>query len=108
MSDAPLLDLDHLARYTGGDAPLEAELFALFTTQAETCVARLEAASDMQEWTAAAHTLKGASRGVGAMRLGDVCATAEDSPLDAHMIAKVRASATATLQEMRRVLESRS
>lgn len=108
MSDAALLDLDHLSRYTGGDNALEAELFGLFTTQAETCVARLETASEAEEWKAAAHTLKGASRGVGAMMLGEVCAAAETAPLDPQMIGEVRGAAMATLQEMRRVLEARA
>lgn len=107
MSDAPLLDLEHLAHYTGGEPVLEAELFALFSTQVENCVGQMEAASADEIWLTAAHTLKGASRGVGAMNLADACAQAEESPLDPDRLADVRNRAHKTLREIRTVMESR-
>ena len=107
MSDTPLLDLEHLARYTGGEPVLEAELFALFSTQVESCVGQMEAAAADDSWLTAAHTLKGASRGVGAMSLADACAEAEKHPLDPDQLLNVRASAEKTLREIRTVMESR-
>ncbi|MFW5660475.1 MAG: Hpt domain-containing protein, partial [Oceanicaulis sp.] len=68
--DAPVLDREHLARYTGGEAGLEAELFSLLDDQIEACTRTLRGTADTEAWAAAAHTLKGAARGVGAMALG--------------------------------------
>lgn len=85
-----VLDRDHLARYTAGDAALEAELFALLEGQIEACVAVLEQTRDEGEWRTAAHTLKGAARGVGAMALGEACAAAEGQPLDPAAALAVR------------------
>jgi HPt (histidine-containing phosphotransfer) domain-containing protein len=90
---APVLDRKHLARYTGGDAALEAELFGLLIGQIEACVAQLRAAQAEAGWTQAAHTLKGAARGVGAMALGDACAAAEAHPLNDKALAHIEAEA---------------
>jgi len=90
---APVLDRDHLARYTGGDAALEAELFGLLNGQIEVCVAKLRAARAEAGWAEAAHTLKGAARGVGAMALGEACAAAESQPLHGAALAAVEAEA---------------
>jgi len=89
MTD-PVLDRDHLARYSGGDAALEAELFSLLDNQIEACVGVLERTGDEGGWRTAAHTLKGAARGVGAMALGEACAAAESQPLDPAAAAAVR------------------
>ncbi|XBQ15134.1 MAG: Hpt domain-containing protein [Oceanicaulis sp.] len=90
---APVLDLEHLARYTGGDAALEAELFGLLDAQIEACLTALAAAQAESGWADAAHTLKGAARGVGAMKLGDACAAAEAAPFDTRVLQKVRTAA---------------
>ena len=87
---APVLDRDHLARYTSGDAALEAELFALLEGQILTLVSILEQTRAEGDWMRAAHTLKGAARGVGAMALGDACAAAESNPLDPAAALAVR------------------
>ena len=63
------VDLTHLARYTGGDAALNAEVLRLFDNQASELVERLQSiidASDAQSWRTITHTLKGAARGIGA------------------------------------------
>jgi len=75
-----LFDLDHLIRYTGTDEALQAELLGLMHNQSENCVALMEAAKDRASWRIATHTLKGASRGVGAFALADVCEAAEELP----------------------------
>ncbi len=82
MSGA-VVDLDHLARYTGGDVALNAEILRLFDDQANEVVAKLESileARDAKSWKLAIHTLKGAARGIGAFALGDAAAAAE--PID--------------------------
>jgi HPt (histidine-containing phosphotransfer) domain-containing protein len=76
-SQAALFDAGHLARYTLGDAALEREVLAMFVDQAEAQRDRLAAAADERQWREAAHTLKGAARGIGAFRLGDAAARLE-------------------------------
>lgn len=90
---APVLDRDHLTRYTAGDAALEAELFGLLSDQIDACITRLRAATAATGWKDAAHTLKGAARGVGAMALGEACAQAEGSPLNDDALAAIEAEA---------------
>lgn len=99
--DAPVLDRDHLARYTGGDSGLEAELFTLLDAQIDACVSALAAARGVESWVQAAHTLKGAARGVGAMRLGAACAQAEESPMDEDALDVVRGAAEEARAAMR-------
>jgi HPt (histidine-containing phosphotransfer) domain-containing protein len=77
------VDLAHLARYTGGDTALNAEVLRLFDEQASELVGKLESileARDTKSWKLALHTLKGAARGIGAFGLGDAAAAAE--PVD--------------------------
>ena len=96
MSGAAV-DLAHLARYTGGDAALNAEILRLFDNQASELVQRLRAileARDAKSWKTAIHTLKGAARGIGAFSLGDAAAAAEPiDPADSK-------TATAALQSL--------
>ena len=95
-----VLDMQHLAQYTGGSADLEAELFGLLEKQIDTCVAALKTANDEQSWAEATHTLKGASRGVGAMALGAACALAEQNPLQDCYIDAIEEVANATRTAM--------
>lgn len=77
------VDLAHLARYTGGDVALNAEILRLFDGQATEMVERLQLildARDARSWREVTHTLKGAARGIGAFALGDAAAAAE--PID--------------------------
>lgn len=67
-----VLDRKHLARYTLGDAALEAEILDLFVKQAPLTIARLKGAQDARQWKEAAHTLKGSARAIGAWRLAQV------------------------------------
>jgi len=78
-----LVDLAHLARYTGGDEALNAEVLRLFDEQATVLVSQLQAildAHDVKSWKHVTHTLKGAARSIGAFQLADACAFAE--PID--------------------------
>jgi len=99
---APIVDLGHLARYTGGDAALNAEILKLFDGQANELVARLRAilaARDAKSWRETVHTLKGAARGIGAFALGDAAAAAEPiDPADAT-------TATAALECLERTAD---
>ena len=83
MAEQQIVDLAHLARYTGGDRALNSEVFKLFDGQTTEMVERLRsvlAARDLKTWKEITHTLKGAARGIGAFPFADACAQAE--PLD--------------------------
>ena len=78
-----VIDLDHLARYTGGDKAINAEVMRLFDGQANELVARLQTildSRDAKSWKEVTHTLKGAARGIGAFPMGDAAARCE--PVD--------------------------
>ena len=82
MADTPV-DLAHLARYTGGDKSLNAEILRLFDGQISEMVAQLQSVleqRDQKTWRQVTHTIKGAARGVGAFGMGQAAADAE--PLD--------------------------
>ena len=93
------IDLEHLARYTGGEKGLNTEMLRLFDGQITDMVAELNAllaSRDGKRWREVAHTIKGAARGVGAFSMGDVAAAAEpidpaDAPVAKDAIAKWRA-----------------
>lgn len=103
-----LLDGAHLHRYTGGDTGLEIELYALLRGQIlSTLDALVRCGDDEQLWRRLAHTLKGASRGVGAMALGEACAQAETRPLDSAALTQVRDVANATIAAIDEALRER-
>ena len=96
---AAAVDLNHLARYTGGDVSLNAEILRLFDSQASELVQQLQSiidARDAKSWKMALHTLKGAARGIGAFTLGDAAAAAE--PIDPASDSRTASAAVRDLQ----------
>jgi HPt (histidine-containing phosphotransfer) domain-containing protein len=97
------VDLGHLDRYTGGSRALNEEILRLFETQCREILARLEAlikTADAKSWREAAHSLKGAARGVGAFALADAAAEAEaadpaDTPKAIKALAHIRSRSEA-------------
>lgn len=82
MAATPV-DLAHLARYTGGDRALNAEILRLFDGQVNAMVGELLGIleqRDTRKWREVTHTIKGAARGVGAFAMGEAAAAAE--PVD--------------------------
>ncbi len=77
-----ILDLAHLARYTGGDVSLESELMGLFKLQAEQQISVILAAADKAEWDMAVHTIKGSAQGIGAVGLAITARKLEDVPFE--------------------------
>jgi HPt (histidine-containing phosphotransfer) domain-containing protein len=76
----PPVDLEHLAKYTGGEADLNAEVLEMFVRQCAQSLSRLRAlieARDAKTWRDVLHTLKGSALGVGAFPLAEELATAE-------------------------------
>lgn len=71
------IDLQHLDRYVCGDTALLDEILSIYADQAQSCLSRFDPLQDDEDWRDAAHALKGASRGVGSWKLGDLCEEAE-------------------------------
>lgn len=76
-TDLPVLDLDHLSRMTSGDADLAAEVIGIFQEQAALWGRLLSTQGPAETWSDAAHTIKGAALGIGAIRLARFCERAE-------------------------------
>ncbi len=72
------VDLKHLDSYTGGNRALNEEVLRLFDTHCREMLEKLEGHPGNDKiWREAAHTLKGAARGIGAFDLADAAADAE-------------------------------
>jgi len=96
------VDLVHLAKYTMGDSALEAEILTLFSNQSRVYLGQIEKAQTAKEWHAAAHTLKGSARAIGAWPIAELAAEAEkiDSVNAADERAEIVARLKAELNEM--------
>jgi HPt (histidine-containing phosphotransfer) domain-containing protein len=75
--DRPI-DLVHLSRMTLGDQALERDVLVLFERQIRILMERIETAADPVA-AAAAHTLKGSARGIGAFALARAAAEVEEA-----------------------------
>lgn len=73
----PVMDLGHLSAMTGGDTDLSIEIIEIFQHQAQLWSRLLDPRLPARDWSDAAHTLKGASLGIGALKLAAVCERAE-------------------------------
>lgn len=110
MGQQAYIDVKHLDRYVAGDKALRDEILAIYEEQVETWVSMLDPSADDQSWRNAAHALKGASRGVGAWELGDLCAQAEmmiGDTVSTHqrslIVNKVRDTMRTTIEDVRRL-----
>lgn len=66
VNDSRPVDLVHLSRQTLGNRELEREVLKLFCKQSSIYLDRLCAATSLNDWHEAAHTIKGSARGIGA------------------------------------------
>jgi HPt (histidine-containing phosphotransfer) domain-containing protein len=73
-----ILDETHLARMTLGDRRLEREVLELFVRQTTIMLGRIVGA-DQPLAAAAAHTLKGSARGIGAWRVARAAELVENA-----------------------------
>ncbi len=71
------VDLAHLARHTLGNHDLEREVLALFLRQSAVYLDRLRDAESATERRAAAHTIKGSARGIGAWQVAEAADAVE-------------------------------
>ncbi len=78
------IDLEYLSQFTANDPDVTREVLQIYCAQAEGWLGSLAGAADLTAWRDAAHTLKGASRGVGALQVAQLAEGAEGlSALDA-------------------------
>jgi HPt (histidine-containing phosphotransfer) domain-containing protein len=99
-TNAAPVDLEHLARYTGGARDLNVDVLRLFADQSEQLLKELDAviaAGDEARWRHITHSLKGAAQGIGAFALADAAIVAE--PLDLAFEAQRASAALATLRD---------
>jgi HPt (histidine-containing phosphotransfer) domain-containing protein len=71
------IDFAYLKRFTLGNRELEREVLYLFSAHAPAYVDGLRKAATSKAWHAAAHTLKGSARAVGAWRVARSAEVAE-------------------------------
>ncbi|HEV7254444.1 MAG TPA: Hpt domain-containing protein [Mesorhizobium sp.] len=91
------LDAEHLARQTGGDAALAAEVLALFAGQLRDVLGALDA-MPVAAVPAAMHKLKGSARGVGASLVAERAAALEEEPGSVAARRSLREAAEGTLR----------
>lgn len=72
-----MIDFAHLEKYVSGDDALREEILGIFSEQVRLLLDQFDVFQPDEDWKNAAHTLKGASRGVGAWALGQICEDAE-------------------------------
>lgn len=111
MSEAALIDLDHLEIYIAGDEALRDEILTIFEEQADRWLGVLDPDQTDEGWKNSAHGLKGAARGIGAWEVGDLCEEAEgligQNPgkieRRAALLMSLRTKLNATVDEARRL-----
>ena len=72
-----MIDFNHLEKYVAGDDSLRDEILEIFSDQVALLLDQFDVFQPDEAWKNTAHTLKGASRGVGAWKLGEICEQAE-------------------------------
>lgn len=101
----PPIALARFQEFTGGDGQLERELATLYLSTAELYLAELRGAfHDAEDWSRAAHALKGASANIGAAEMARLAAAAEHAPPAPDLLERLEAA----LAEVRRFFQSRA
>lgn len=104
-----VIDEDHLGRMTLGDRSLEREVLAIFVRQTVLMLDRIAGAEPACA-AAAAHTLKGSARGVGAWRVASAAERLEQAAAgrgDRHTMQTAIAELEAASCEVRAAIEAR-
>jgi Hpt domain len=98
------VDFAYLETFAAGDGEVIEEVLGLFREQAALWSVLLDPVSP--GWRDAVHTIKGASRGVGAFALGDACERAEQG--EAATLNGVRDALDAALADVAAYLHERA
>jgi HPt (histidine-containing phosphotransfer) domain-containing protein len=85
------IDEDHLGRMTLGDRSLEREVLEIFARQTTLTLERIAGAAP-ERAAAAAHTLKGSARGIGAWRVAQAAERLERAAIGAADESAMRAA----------------
>ena len=72
------VDLVHLSIQTMGDRKLERQVLEIFLSQSRNYLSAFHDAADDDARMRAAHSLKGAARGIGAWELAEIASLAEE------------------------------
>ena len=91
-----IIDDEHLGRMTLGDRSLEREILAIFARQITLTLNRI-AGAEVEQMAAAAHTLLGSARGIGAWRV----ASAAERLESVASAAAAKADIDAALEELK-------
>ncbi|MHB8285126.1 MAG: Hpt domain-containing protein [Caulobacteraceae bacterium] len=73
------VDFPYLETYAAGDAGVVEEVLAIFREQSSMWSRLLDPVGDPQIWRDGVHTLKGASLGIGAFALAEICDQGEQA-----------------------------
>ena len=101
-----VLDEGHLRRMTLGDQSLEREVLQVFVRQISLMLKRI-AGADPGHAAAAAHTLKGSARGLGAWRVAHAAERVEEAAAGSSDLRKAVAELEAASGEVRGAIEAR-
>jgi HPt (histidine-containing phosphotransfer) domain-containing protein len=91
-----VIDFKYLEDFAAGDMRVVTEVLAMFKDQAQTWYDALGVSTE--GWAATLHTMKGASRGVGAFALGEAAEQAER--LGPSVLSLVRAELQAAIADI--------
>ncbi|SOC42708.1 HPt (histidine-containing phosphotransfer) domain-containing protein [Rhizobium subbaraonis] len=91
QSEAPAVDLDHLARQTMGDDDVRREVLALFVDVADDVLTELAIADEVKR-AALAHRLLGAARGIGAHSVAAAAQALEAHPASSNCLSDLAAA----------------
>ncbi len=87
-----VFDKSHLMAMTGGDRDLALEIIDIFREQAAVWARMLDPGSPPTQWANAAHSIKGAAAGAGALRLAETCGRAETLGRSDRAVERVEAA----------------
>jgi HPt (histidine-containing phosphotransfer) domain-containing protein len=101
-----VLDEHHLRRMTLGDQSLEREVLQVFTRQITLLLERI-ACAEPAHAAAAAHTLKGSARGLGAWRVAEAAEQLEQAVTAVDDLSEAIAELEVASNEVRGAIEAR-
>ena len=105
-----IFDRDHFAMMTGGDSDLQVEIVGIFRAQAQLWERLLIPDAPTSVWADAAHTVKGAAKGLGLWRLAEACEQAETlgraGAVEGALVRSALARVRQALDEALRAVES--
>jgi Hpt domain-containing protein len=102
-SDAPAVDVDHLARMTLGDRAVARDVLQLFDRQSAVMLARFP--NEPPDVVATlAHTLVGSARGIGAWHVATAAEALEQAARDAMDLSPSLSRVSAAVGDARRAI----